>query len=56
MAKLNYSLKRLEDCIFSVDENIKTPDDFINYYEIDESLVEKAWEERCLSPKKPLKK
>ena len=45
MANLNYDLKRLKRCIFSIDVHIKNPDDLINYYEIDESKIEKAWEE-----------
>ncbi len=42
MAKLNYDLKRLKECIFSVNESVKSHEYLINYYEIDENIIEKA--------------
>lgn len=45
MAKLNYSQKRLDECIFSVDDSMNSPDDLISSYGIEESQIEKAWEE-----------
>lgn len=45
MAKLIYNLARLEKCIFSLYDDIKNPDDILKTWDIDESGIEKAWEE-----------
>ena len=45
MAKLTFNLNRLEKCIFSLYDDIKTPDDILQTWEIDESGIEKAHDE-----------
>jgi len=45
MAKLTYNLERLEKCIFSLYDDIKTPEDILQTWKIDESGIEKAHDE-----------
>lgn len=45
MAKLKYNLDRLEKCIFSLYEDIKTPNDILRSWDISEIDIEKTHDE-----------
>ena len=45
MAKLTYNIERLEKCIFSLYDDIKTPDDILKTWDIDEKWIDEAWGE-----------
>ncbi|MBT3980275.1 MAG: hypothetical protein HOE90_02925 [Bacteriovoracaceae bacterium] len=45
MAKLTYNLKRLERCIFSLYDDMKTPDDILKTWNIEEKWIDQAWGE-----------
>lgn len=44
MAKLTYNLERLERCIFSLYDDVKTPEDILKTWNICESLIEKSYD------------
>ncbi len=45
MTKIQYNLERLERCIFSLYDDLKSPDDILKTWNIEEKWIDEAWGE-----------